>query len=53
MMKNTNLYFQPLLYAGGLYDADTKLIRFGARDFDPTVGRWKRSQDDATLHPGG
>lgn len=25
---------------GGLFDADTKLIRFGARDYDPTVGRW-------------
>ncbi|MEQ1722087.1 MAG: RHS repeat-associated core domain-containing protein, partial [Pseudobdellovibrio sp.] len=39
-MKNTNPNFQPLTYAGGLYDSDTKLIRFGARDYDPTVGRW-------------
>ena len=23
-----------------MYDADTKLIRFGARDYDPEVGRW-------------
>jgi len=23
-----------------LYDADTKLIRFGARDYDPVTGRW-------------
>jgi len=23
-----------------LYDADTKLIRFGARDYDPATGRW-------------
>jgi RHS repeat-associated protein len=23
-----------------LYDADTKLIRFGARDYDPQTGRW-------------
>ena len=23
-----------------MYDADTKLIRFGARDYDPATGRW-------------
>lgn len=40
IMKNTNAEFQPLGFAGGLYDADTKLIRFGARDYDPTIGRW-------------
>ncbi|MEQ1722085.1 MAG: RHS repeat-associated core domain-containing protein [Pseudobdellovibrio sp.] len=40
VMKNTNADFQPLTYAGGLYDSDTKLIRFGARDYDPTIGRW-------------
>ena len=28
------------MYAGGLYDFDTKLYRFGARDYDPTIGRW-------------
>ncbi|HQN73257.1 MAG TPA: RHS repeat-associated core domain-containing protein [bacterium] len=27
-------------YAGGLQDRDTGLIRFGARDYDPMVGRW-------------
>jgi RHS repeat-associated protein len=27
-------------YAGGLQDRDTMLIRFGARDYDPMVGRW-------------
>ena len=32
--------FQPFTFAGGLYDADTKLIRFGARDYDPETGRW-------------
>ena len=30
----------PFGFAGGLYDRDTKLVRFGARDYDPQVGRW-------------
>jgi len=32
--------FQPFGFAGGLYDQDTKLLRFGARDYNPSVGRW-------------
>jgi len=32
--------FQPFGYAGGLYDHETGLVRFGARDYDPVVGRW-------------
>jgi RHS repeat-associated protein len=32
--------FQSLAYAGGLMDRSTGLIRFGARDYDPGVGRW-------------
>lgn len=30
----------PLGFAGGLYDADTRLVLFGARDYDPDTGRW-------------
>ncbi|MCC6527789.1 MAG: hypothetical protein IT373_34405 [Polyangiaceae bacterium] len=30
----------PFGFAGGLYDAETGLARFGARDYDPGVGRW-------------
>ena len=30
----------PFGFAGGLYDADTKLVRFGYRDYDPETGRW-------------
>ncbi|MGH8245024.1 MAG: RHS repeat-associated core domain-containing protein, partial [Gammaproteobacteria bacterium] len=37
---DTNPGFQPFGFAGGLYDADTGLTRFGARDYDPVVGRW-------------
>jgi RHS repeat-associated protein len=32
--------FQPFGFAGGVYDRDTKLLRFGARDYDPEAGRW-------------
>jgi RHS repeat-associated protein len=32
--------FQPFGFAGGLYDTDTKLVRFGARDYDAQSGRW-------------
>jgi len=32
--------FQPFGFAGGLWDLDTGLVRFGARDYDPEVGRW-------------
>ena len=37
---DTNPGFQPFGYAGGLYDPDTKLVRFGARDYDASTGRW-------------
>jgi len=30
----------PFRFAGGIYDEDTNLLRFGARDYDPKVGRW-------------
>jgi RHS repeat-associated protein len=32
--------FQPFGFAGGLYDPDTQLTRFGARDYDVETGRW-------------
>ncbi len=37
---DTNPGFQPFGFAGGLYDPETGLVRFGARDYDPEVGRW-------------
>jgi RHS repeat-associated protein len=30
----------PLGFGGGLYDRDTGLVRFGYRDYDPSIGRW-------------
>jgi RHS repeat-associated protein len=32
--------FQPFGFAGGLYDADTGLLHFGAREYDAALGRW-------------
>jgi uncharacterized protein RhaS with RHS repeats len=30
----------PFGFAGGLYDRDTGLVKFGFRDYDPAIGRW-------------
>jgi RHS repeat-associated protein len=37
---DSNPGFQPFGFAGGIYDLDTKLTRFGARDYDSGIGRW-------------
>ena len=37
---DTNPGFLPFGFASGLYDRDTGLISFGARDYDPQTGRW-------------
>jgi RHS repeat-associated protein len=43
--------FVPFAFAGGLYDKDTGLVRFGLRDYDPEVGRW--ISKDPILFYGG
>ena len=41
IMNDTNPSFSvPFGFAGGLYDPDTGIVRFGFRDYDPEVGRW-------------
>jgi RHS repeat-associated protein len=40
VLQDTNPGFQPFGFAGGLYDLHTRLTRFGARDYDASVGRW-------------
>ncbi len=40
VFSDTNPGFQPFGFAGGMYDPDTKLVHFGARDYDPEIGRW-------------
>ncbi len=41
IINGTNPDFAvPFGFAGGLYDKDTGLVRFGYRDYDPGTGRW-------------
>jgi RHS repeat-associated protein len=40
VVNDTNPGFQPFGFAGGLYDQNTKLVHFGARDYDASIGRW-------------
>lgn len=40
VIQDTNPGFQPFGFAGGIYDQSTGLVRFGARDYDPEIGRW-------------
>jgi RHS repeat-associated protein len=40
VLQDTAPGFQPFGFAGGLYDPDTGLVHFGARDYDPEIGRW-------------
>ena len=41
IIADTNSGFTvPFGFAGGLHDRDTGLVRFGARDYDPSIGRW-------------
>jgi RHS repeat-associated protein len=51
VITDTNPGFQPFGFAGGLYDQDTKLLRFGARDYEPSAGRW--TTKDPILFAGG
>ena len=40
ILTDSNPGFQPFGFAGGIYDQHTKLVRFGARDYDAETGRW-------------
>jgi len=51
VLLDTSVGFQPFGYAGGLYDTDSKLVHFGAREYDASVGRWLSK--DPILFAGG
>jgi len=51
VINDTNPGFQPFGFAGGLYDPDRGLTRFGARDYDAETGRW--TAKDPILFGGG
>jgi RHS repeat-associated protein len=40
VLNDTQPGFQPFGFAGGLYDTATGLVHFGAREYDPAVGRF-------------
>jgi len=48
---DTNPGFQPFGFAGGIWDRGTGLVRFGARDYDASTGRW--TSKDSTRFRGG
>ncbi|MDN3513170.1 MAG: RHS repeat-associated core domain-containing protein [Candidatus Brocadia sp.] len=49
--NDTNPGFQPFGFGGGIYDTHTKLVRFGARDYDADTGRW--TAKDPSRFDGG
>ncbi|WP_374033379.1 RHS repeat-associated core domain-containing protein [Bdellovibrio bacteriovorus] len=50
ILENYN-QISPHGFAGGFYDRNTPLVRFGARDYDPETGRW--TSKDPILFNGG
>jgi RHS repeat-associated protein len=50
-VTGTGLEWMPFGFAGGIYDGDSGLVRFGARDYDASVGRWT-SKDPIRFESG-
>ena len=47
----SSAFDQPFGFAGGIWDRDTGLVHFGAREYDPETGRWL--QKDPIRFAGG
>jgi RHS repeat-associated protein len=39
-VAGAGLDWMPFGFAGGIYDGDSGLVRFGARDYESMIGRW-------------
>ncbi|MFN2443289.1 MAG: RHS repeat-associated core domain-containing protein [Thermoanaerobaculia bacterium] len=51
ILQDTNPGLQPFAFAGGVFDREIELVRFGARDYEPAMGRW--TAKDPSLFAGG
>lgn len=51
VLHDSNPGFQPFGFAGGLYDPATGLVRMGAREYDPSLGRF--TSEDPRPFSGG
>lgn len=51
LISDSNPGWQPFGFAGGLWDPTTNLVRFGARDYDPSLARW--TTKDSSRFGGG
>ncbi|MBL0195568.1 MAG: hypothetical protein IPQ09_15330 [Myxococcales bacterium] len=51
VVADSNPGFQPFGFAGGMFDADTGLTHFGAREYDPETGAFTR-RDPSGLEGG-
>jgi RHS repeat-associated protein len=40
VLSDSNPGFQPFIFAGGMFDNDTRLTHFGFRDYDSSSGSW-------------
>jgi len=52
IVNDTNPGFQPFGFAGGIYDSQTQLTRFGSRDYDAATGRWLSKDPLGLVAPG-
>ena len=53
VLADSGAGFQPFGFAGGLTDGATGLVRFGVRDYDPTIGRWTAKDPAGLIVAGG